>query len=170
MNRPFRINEQEEQSSQRLSDLTRSVVDGLAITGVSCTGGDGLDLAASVRTYLRARRRREEMFGGEVFADPVWDVLLDLYASTLEGRRVCISDACIAASVPSTTALRWLGKMEECKLIVRHQDATDGRRAYVELSASASAAMEHWLGRYFAELHGCELAVNGNGHTAEFGA
>jgi DNA-binding MarR family transcriptional regulator len=165
MNKPFLVDEQAEQSLQHLSRLARSLADGLAHAAAS-NSGDRASVASKVRAYLRARRRRDDLFGSDVFADPVWDVLLDLYASTLEGRRVCISDACIAASVPSTTALRWIGKMEECKLIVRHQDETDGRRAYVELSAAALAAMELWLERFFAELHGCEVALpggNGNG-------
>jgi DNA-binding MarR family transcriptional regulator len=153
MNKPFLAHDDHEQEGLvRLSHLARLLADGLERAAASRTARSRADHAAMVRAYLRARRRRDAMFGGDIFADPVWDVLLDLYASTREGRRVCISDACIAASVPSTTALRWLGKMEDLELIVRHQDETDGRRAYVELSAAAVAAMERWLEAFFGEL------------------
>jgi DNA-binding MarR family transcriptional regulator len=162
MNKPFLAEDDEQQRLVRLSRLAaRSVANAPATQAAGHMQGSRSHLAPMVRAYLRARRRREAMFGGDVFADPVWDALLDLYASSLEGRRVCISDACIAASVPPTTALRWLGKMEECQLIVRRQDETDGRRFYVELSAAAEAAMERWLERFFAELDGCAFAGAG---------
>jgi DNA-binding MarR family transcriptional regulator len=113
-------------------------------------GEGGSDLAQLTRRYLRARRAREKLFDSDLFADPVWDILLDLYASRLEGRRVCISDACIASNVPPTTALRWLAKMEKSDLVVRHHDLSDGRRAYIELSDSAAAAVRIWLTNFFA--------------------
>src|SRR5690606_396517 len=62
--------------------------------------------AAFVRGIIRARRLRDQFFRGELFADPAFDTLLDLYAARLEGRRVAVSSLCIAASVPATTALR----------------------------------------------------------------
>ena len=62
--------------------------------------------AHMVRNLIRHRRRREQLFGAEVFADPVWDILLDLYASHHEGKNVAVTSLCIAAAVPPTTALR----------------------------------------------------------------
>lgn len=58
-----------------------------------------------VRTAIRARRLREQMFSPELFADPAWDMLLDLYAARLERRRVSVSSLCIAAAVPRCGAL-----------------------------------------------------------------
>jgi hypothetical protein len=152
MNKQFLADDYEQKDLQRLSQLARQAANGLGNVAVSRAGHSGLAHAAMVRGYLRARRRRDTLFGSAIFADPVWDVLLDLYASKLEARRVCISDACIASSVPSTTALRWLGKMEELKLIVRYQDEADGRRFYVELTERTSVAMGLWLDSLLAEL------------------
>ena len=166
MNRLFQANDHALKGLQQLSMLARSLADGLATVAESPARSPESNLAPSVRAYLRARRRRDGMFGSDMFADPVWDVLLDLFASTLEGRAVCISDACIAASVPPTTALRWLVKMEECKLIVRHQDSTDGRRAYVALSAPALAAMAQWMTAFFGDLHGGDIVEAGSERAA----
>ena len=69
--------------------------------------------AHAVRNLIRHRRRREQLFGDEVFADPVWDILLDLYASHYEGKNVAVTSLCIAAAVPPTTALRWIKVMTE---------------------------------------------------------
>jgi hypothetical protein len=64
--------------------------------------------AKSVREIIKKRRLRERFFGAELFADPAWDILLDLKAAGLEGQNVSVSSLCIAAAVPPTTALRWV--------------------------------------------------------------
>jgi DNA-binding MarR family transcriptional regulator len=103
-----------------------------------------------VRNLIRHRRRREQLFGAEVFADPVWDILLDLYASHHEGKNVAVTSLCIAAAVPPTTALRWIKVMTEKGWLVRTRDPADGRRVYVDLGADALARLD----LYFAGLPG----------------
>lgn len=102
-------------------------------------------LLRRVRCYLRARRLRGLLFPENVFADPAWDMLLDLFACKLEGNRVCISDACMAASVPTTTALRWVNRLEQLGLVERLSDPEDSRRVYVELTETATGRVESWL-------------------------
>lgn len=102
----------------------------------------------SVRTEIRARRLRSRFFAEELFADPAWDMLLDLLQAELAQHRVPVSSLCIAAAVPATTALRWIKSMTDAGLFIRRADPHDGRRVFVELSAAASLAMRG----YFAEL------------------
>lgn len=102
--------------------------------------------AAFVRGIIRARRLRDQFFRGELFADPAFDTLLDLYAARLEGRRVAVSSLCIAASVPATTALRWIRALTEKGLFIRTADPNDGRRVYIGLSDEAARAMSRYLG------------------------
>ena len=104
--------------------------------------------AETVRSVIRARRLRSRYFENELFADPAWDMLLDLLQAEIAQLRVPVSSLCIAAAVPATTALRWLKTMTEKGLFVRRADPHDGRRVFVELSPQASAAMR----RYFAEV------------------
>jgi hypothetical protein len=101
--------------------------------------------AGLVRTMIRARRLRDQFFHSEIFADPAWDMLLDLFAARLENRRVAVSSLCIAAAVPPTTALRWIKSLSDQGLFVRIADAEDGRRVFIELSQGAAAAMENYL-------------------------
>jgi DNA-binding MarR family transcriptional regulator len=75
-------------------------------------------------------------------------MLLDLYAARLEGSRVAVSSLCIAASVPATTALRWIKALTDKGLFVRQADPQDGRRVYIGLSDEAAQAM----GRYLAAV------------------
>ena len=107
-------------------------------------GGGDID-AGKVRAIIRARRLRDQYFRSELFADPAWDMLLDLMAARLEGQRVAVSSLCIAAAVPATTALRWIKTLTDHGLFVRVADPQDGRRVYIELSDKAAAALENYL-------------------------
>ena len=100
-----------------------------------------------VRSVIRARRLRARFFDEILFADPAWDMLLDLTQAELAQHRVPVSSLCIAAAVPATTALRWIKSMTDSGLFVRRADPHDGRRVFVELSPAASGAMR----AYFAE-------------------
>ena len=105
------------------------------------TEASGRVTASQVRDLIRARRLRDQYFDAELFADPAWDMLLDLMAAQLEGTRVSVSSLCIAASVPPTTALRWIKTMTEEEIFVRQADERDGRRIFIELSDEATAGM-----------------------------
>lgn len=104
--------------------------------------------AATVGAVIRARRLRSRYFSEELFADPAWDILLDLLHAEACHRRVAISSSCAAAAVPATTALRWLKSMEKQGLIVRRNDPHDHRRVFVELAPDTKLALD----RYFSEL------------------
>lgn len=103
-----------------------------------------------VQRIIRQRERRREFFDGDLFADPAWDILLDLTAARAEHRRVSVTSLCIAANVPATTALRWISQMVETGLLERIQDDTDRRRAFIALSDKSADAMA----RYFDTLDG----------------
>jgi DNA-binding MarR family transcriptional regulator len=103
--------------------------------------------ADTIRTVIRARRLRSRYFQEDMFADPAWDMLLDLLQAELAQLRVPVSSLCIAAAVPATTALRWLKTMTQQGLFLRRADPNDGRRVFVELAPTASQALR----RYFAD-------------------
>lgn len=104
--------------------------------------------AETVRSVIRARRLRSRYFEEELFADPAWDMLLDLLQAELAQLRVPVSSLCIAAAVPATTALRWLKTMTQQGIFVRRADPHDGRRVFVELAPQASEALR----RYFSDV------------------
>jgi hypothetical protein len=106
--------------------------------------------AASIRELIKLRRLREQHFPADLFADPAWDILLDLFAAKLEGKSVSVSSLCIAAAVPPTTALRWITTMTDHGALVRKQDPNDARRVFIELSADSEARLRG----YFADVAG----------------
>ena len=104
----------------------------------------GID-AVLVRRLIKLRRDRERFLPGEILADPAWDILLDLTAARLEGKAVPVSSLCIAAAVPTTTALRWIRSLTEAGLLQRRLDSQDARRSHVELADTAADAMLGYL-------------------------
>ncbi|ABD27121.1 conserved hypothetical protein [Novosphingobium aromaticivorans DSM 12444] len=108
-----------------------------------------------VRKIIRQRQMRARFFEGDLFADPAWDMLLDLTAARAEHKRVSVTSLCIASGVPPTTALRWIGQMTDCGLFARCEDDSDRRRAFISLSDKAAEAMSH----YFAEVETAGLLI-----------
>lgn len=102
----------------------------------------------TVRAVIRARRLRSRYFSDELFADPAWDMLLDLLQAEIAHIRTPVSSLCIAAAVPATTALRWLKTLVQQGLFIRRADPHDGRRVFVELAPETSRQLR----RYFAEV------------------
>ena len=103
-----------------------------------------------VNWLIHARQRRACYFTPEVFADPAWDILLDLLRAEIANERISVSSACIAASVPLTTGLRWLRALEQRGLVLLEPDLGDAQRALVSLTKDSSIALR----RYFLEVVG----------------
>lgn len=118
---------------------------------------DGPVSAPQVRAVLRARRLRDQLVASDLFADPAWDILLDLMAARLEGSQVSVSSLCIAAAVPPTTALRWIRQLTDRGLLVREADPDDGRRVFIALSDAGAGVVSRW----FEESRGHMLAALG---------
>lgn len=108
-----------------------------------------------IRAIMQARRRRDQVFGEDMFADPGWDILLALYAAALANDRPIITHVCKAAKVSYPTALRWLDRLEAAGLIVRTPDPGDKRRVHLALSRSGMAAM----GKYFENPRSGSIAI-----------
>lgn len=126
---------------------------------VSASDSEGLRLAR--RLYL-IRRCRDRAFGpaAAIFRDPAWDMMLDLFAARLEGRRTSVSSAAIAARIPQTTAIRLVDQLIDRKLILRIADEHDGRRSLLEMTPMAVDMM--W--RFLASIGGDSPLETGDGN------
>ena len=71
--------------------------------------------------------------------------MLDLLLAKKEERLECVSNVCAAAPVPSSTALRWIKKLEREGILIRHPDPDDRRCFLITLS-------EDYAGRVDAAL------------------
>ncbi len=148
--------ESDEKQSQSLSDVKRD------FRGIeSNENGWGAQNCARpplpdprlVRQIIANRQTRARFFDAELFADPAWDMLLDLTAAHAEHRRVSVTSLCIAAGVPATTALRWVRQMVDSGIFVRIADSTDKRRAFIALSEASADGMASYFAAIDAPLN-----------------
>jgi CheY-like chemotaxis protein len=102
---------------------------------------------------LRAVRKvRDRHFPTELFSDPCWEMLLDLYDAQLDEAEVTVSSLGAASGVPLTTALRRMEVLQKHGFIERVVDPDDRRRTIVRLSAAGLAAVEKFFDSYAQRL------------------
>jgi DNA-binding MarR family transcriptional regulator len=109
------------------------------------------------REVLKARRARARFFEASLFADPAWDMLLELYVAQLSQRRMSVTRLSEASGVPPTTALRWIDTLVRNDLAERRDDPLDGRRVYISLSDKGFSAVQ----AYLDSLPECVNPLNG---------
>jgi DNA repair protein RadC len=103
-------------------------------------------LANAQRISRRRLLRRQLVVAEQLFGDPAWDMLLDLFIHEADGRPVSTSSICIASGLPMTSALRLLQKLCDADLVTREADHSDGRRNFIRLAPD----LGHRLLAYFA--------------------
>lgn len=104
-------------------------------------------MAEAARRHLEMRRQRRAYMPHELFGEPAWDMLLDLFIADRESKSISISSACIASGGSATTALRWLTRLEAMSYVERVSDTSDRRRMFVRITPGARDAIALWLSR-----------------------
>ncbi|MDE2620025.1 MAG: winged helix-turn-helix transcriptional regulator, partial [Sphingomonadales bacterium] len=79
-----------------------------------------------------ARKQRSDVLPGDMFGEPAWDILLELFSRALPQSMKSI---CIGAGVPLTSTLRWVGLLDQQGLLTQYPDPNDARRTLVRLTA-----------------------------------
>ena len=102
-------------------------------------------LSRLVHEVLRSRRRREKIFGIQLFGEPAWDLLLELYTAESVGQRLSLWDACLATSVPASTAMRWIATLEKQDWVRRLGHPSDPRRTWLVLTERGSTTIENYF-------------------------
>ena len=105
--------------------------------------GIGVDL---VKRTQMVRQLRTGMVAEDLFSDPAWDMLLELFSRELAGETVLASELATIANVGIGSSLRWIDALDQKGLIIR-TDPIAGA-AEVLLSAKGSAQMQ----RYFSAV------------------
>ena len=98
-----------------------------------------------VREVLESRRRRERIFGDQIFGEPAWDLLLELYDAEWRQQPLSIQNACRATGMPPSTMIRWIAMLEEEGWVRAIGDPSDLVRMRVALTDRASVAMHDYF-------------------------
>jgi DNA-binding MarR family transcriptional regulator len=96
-----------------------------------------------IMSVLLVRRARREVLGENLFSDPAWDILLELYGAKLGDRHVTGSELARAIEAPQSTTTRWIAALQDRGLIERAANGTS-----VKLSAQGASQMEQLAGKW----------------------
>lgn len=96
-------------------------------------------------SWVNSRNSVTRIFDQDLVSNPGWDIMLDLFINQMRARPVFVCGLCLAAKVPQTTALRWIGNLERNGLVVRSPDQKDRRRSYVRLTETGADRMRQVL-------------------------
>lgn len=94
------------------------------------------------------RRVRSKYLPEELFSDPCWDVLLDLYEARLSSKQVSVTSLGATSGVPMSTALRRIGELQQHGLVERICDTEDKRRSFVVLTRQGLQALDNFFDAY----------------------
>ncbi len=120
-----------------------------------------LKLPSLARTLYKARRARDDIAPErDLFQNPAWDILLDLYIAHSEDKYISVTSASLAANVPLTTALRWVWHLEQLDLIARKIDPSDRRRSFVSLTSTGLVMIERALTDTYSRFNAMFLQAN----------
>lgn len=103
---------------------------------------------AAVKQMRSMRRMRGQHFPTQLFSDPCWEMLLDLYDGYLAGAEVTVTSLGAASGAPLTTALRRMDQLKAHGLIERSEDIGDKRRTIVRLTQAGLEAVEGFFDTY----------------------
>ncbi|WP_293882136.1 hypothetical protein [Sphingomonas sp.] len=140
------VNEELLKIAARLTDLATGGDPHNELIGFAVVSNPSImTYAALVKRLVADRRHREKHFAPALFADPVWDILLDLFLAETESRPISVSSATVAANIPPTTGLRCIAMLTAKGMILRIPVPLDKRKIYLQLSSETSISIKAYL-------------------------
>lgn len=102
----------------------------------------------NAETVLRRRILRQQLVGSaELFGEPAWDMLLDLFIHECKGQQLSMSSLCATAGIPNSSAMKLAQRLCDAGILERAPDIFDGRRTLMKIAPEVA----HRLRAYFAE-------------------
>lgn len=115
-------------------------------------------------SYIRgARALRNTFLDPDLFGEPGWDILLDLYRAELDQQRLAISSIGLSSGIAPTTTIRWLNTLESKGLIRRDPDPLDARRIFASLTGETVRVLDAMfiaLSQQLSKVSNSSLAVS----------
>lgn len=102
-------------------------------------------IVAARRAVSECQRRTRFLGSSEMFGEPAWDILLDLFIRQTESDQITATSASAAAGASPRTAARWLAVLEQNELILTEPDPEDSRRQLVRFTPAGYEGMLRYL-------------------------
>jgi FixJ family two-component response regulator len=102
-------------------------------------------LSNTIEKKIEARMARKRFFPGVELSDPNWDIILDVALGQLTKKPVPVSNACLAAGVSMTTALRCVRELVAQGWLVRWTDPNDRRRDLLGVTKMAMDSLKDYF-------------------------
>ena len=106
-----------------------------------------------ILSILIARRGREAVFGPNLFSEPSWDALLELYAAKLGNRRMSLADLSRAINMPRSTTMRWISVLEERGLVASESDTVVSGQLWIRLTDDGTSKIKQLADHWGAAFH-----------------
>jgi DNA-binding MarR family transcriptional regulator len=103
---------------------------------------------AALAALREVRKIRGKHLPEELFSDPCWEMLLDLYECHLTGTDVTVTGLGVMSGAALSTALRRMHELQAHELINRVEDRQDKRRTYVKLTDKGLSAVDSFFESY----------------------
>lgn len=101
-----------------------------------------------IQSVLLVRRARADLLGADIFSDPAWDILLELYGARLGERSVSSVDLARAIGTPVSTTIRWIASLNSHGLTEFVPEPTESSRLSVRLTQTGAARMEQLASKW----------------------
>lgn len=117
------------------------------LRGAADRGGPPPDIACDrARRTIRRRLLRRQLIGSEeLFGEPAWEIMLDVFVHECDSKPLAITSTCATAGIPMSSGLRLIQKLCEADILRRIPDPFDGRRFFVRLQPAARDRMRAYF-------------------------
>lgn len=83
---------------------------------------------------IRFRQERAKHYPELKFADPAWDIMLDVFVAAARGKHLSVGDLAVGSDLPTSTALRWSDYLVKQGVVDNVDDPNDKRRKLMSMN------------------------------------
>lgn len=124
--------------AQALDTVISNLAERLEALEANSTESMFADPLAMAPLASAMQRARQAAFPEGYFADPSWEILLDLFQSKRENKKLIVSDLGLSADIAQTTVLRHLNRLVDDGFVSREDHPFDRRKSLVRLTDHGS--------------------------------
>lgn len=128
--------------AERITILANEIAENAAVISQESKHSSISSLAAQCVMLNAIVKRRDDAFNDqELFSQPVWEMLIQIFFLHLSGDNIPVSKICEDSHLPMSTARRWLQILERKSYIVLDAGIADSLDERIQLTDHAIAVL-----------------------------